>query len=183
MIRDRKSLRETAQYDIASNKALCVALDDAYKLRASRKIVNRIIDQDYYTVDDIDELADSLRDHGEDGIADELQDAIASDRQVCESARLSKKRPAIKESIEDIYMMADKLADVFSDAGEDDIADQLTDELSRAVSDEDVVEIVQCYEDIARDKGIELNESVSGGLPAGLRNRVRELRLMGKLKD
>lgn len=157
MIRERKSLRETEQHDIASNKALCIALDDAYKTRLSRKIINRIVDQDYYTVDDIDELADSLRDNSEDGIADELQDAIASDRQVCESAKPSKKL-ALKESeIEDACIKADKLANIFSDAGEDDIVDQLIDELSRVASDRDVVEIVQCYEDIARDKGIKIS--------------------------
>lgn len=156
-----RSLRETGQHDIASNKALCIALDDAYKTRLSRKTINRIVDQDYYTVDDIDDLADELRDRGEDDIADELQDAIASDRQVCESMKLSKKKPAIKESIEDVYIIADKLADIFSDAGKDDIADQLTDELSRATSDEDVVEIVRTYEEIARDNGIELNECTS----------------------
>lgn len=99
MIRRNKIFKEDFQYLIDSNKDLCIALDDVYRSRKGRGILNRIIDQDYYTIKDIDELADYLYDNGREDLANELQDAIALDRQnVNESISINKRRNSFKEA-------------------------------------------------------------------------------------
>lgn len=99
MIRRNRIFKEDFQYKIDSNKDLCVALDDVYFSRKGRSILNHIVDQDYYTIKDIDELSDYLYDNGREDLANELQDAIALDRQnVNESISSNKRKNSFKEN-------------------------------------------------------------------------------------